>query len=122
MRRKRLYIGCLILFCALLSISIGQAEEQLPFQQVGVVDDIFLNERRIVVNDVNFRFPQSASVYRFQHDVDYSKPEQRKSISAHALKPGMRIGYTATYGQGRHKGHVMQEVWILPKGKFSALE
>ena len=122
MQHKFWYIGCLILSCMLLSVYPGQTEEQLPFQQVGVVDNVFLNERRIVINDVNFRFPQSASVYRFRRNVDYTKPDQRKSISAHALKPGMRIGYTAAYNQGRAKGHVMQEVWILPRGQFSSLE
>ena len=122
MRHKRRYIGCLILCCALLAMSLGQAEEQLPFQQIGVIDDIFLNERRIVVNDVNFQFPRSALVYHFDRNVDYSKDEERKSVSAHALKPGMRVGYTAAYNQGRNKGHAMQEVWILPRGKFSSLE
>ena len=122
MRHKRRYIGCLILCCALLAVSLGQAEEQLPFQQIGVIDSIFFNERRIVLNDVNFQFPKSTSVYHFDRNVDYSKDEERKSVSAYALKPGMRIGYTAAYNQGRNKGHEMREVWILPRGKFSSLE
>ena len=122
MRHKRLYIGCLILCCALLAVSLGQAEEQLPFQQIGVIDSIFFNERRIVINDVNFQFSKNAAVYHFDRNIDYSKDEERKSVSAYALKPGMRIGYTAAYNQGRNKGHEMREVWILPRGNFSSLE
>jgi hypothetical protein len=122
MRHNLLYIGCLILGCTFFAMSPGHAQEQLPFQQIGVLDAIFLDQQRIVIYDTSFHFPQDTPVYRFKHNVDNANPDLRQRISQQALKPGMRLGYTAIYNRGGQNGRMVQEVWILPPGKFSSLE
>jgi len=122
MRHKLLYIGCLVLSFALLAMSPGQEEEPPPFEQIGVINDIFLNQRQIVIYDRVFDFPQDTPVYRYQEKIDNSNPDLRQSVSQHVLKPGMRIGYTALYNRNSGYGRAVQEVWVLPRGKFSSLE
>ena len=122
MRHKLLHIGCLILGFILLAMSPGHAQEPLPFQQIGVLDAIFLDQQRIVIYDTEFNFPHATPVYRFNRNVDNTNPDLRQSVSQQVLKPGMRLGYTAVYNRGGQNRRVIQEVWILPPGKFSSLE
>jgi hypothetical protein len=122
MRHKHLYISCLVLGYTLLSISPGHAQKPLPFHQIGMLDSISLDQQRIVIYDMVFHFPQDTPVYRYHDNIDNSNPDLRQRVSPQDLKPGMKLGYTAVYNRGDRHERVVQEVWILPRRKFSSLE
>ena len=122
MRYRLLYISCFILSCILLTISPGHTQDTLPFQQVGVLDAIFLQQQRIVIYDTSFHLPQDTPVYRFKKNVDNTNPDLRQVVPQQALKPGMRLGYNAIYNQGTQNGRVVQEIWILPPGKLALVD
>src|SRR5688500_7082257 len=104
MQYKLLYIGCLILGYTLSVISTGHTQEPLPFQQIGVLDAIFLQQQHIVIYDTSFSFPKDTPVYHFKQNIDNTNPNLRQSASQQVLKPGMRLGYTAVYNRGAQNG------------------
>jgi hypothetical protein len=122
MRYKYLYISCLIWGYILLSTFPGYTQEELPFHQIGVLDAIFLQQQRIVISDTSFYLPQDTPVYRFKQNVDNTNPDLRQVASQQDLKPGIRVGYTAIYNQGTQNRRMVQEVWILPRGRLSSIE
>jgi hypothetical protein len=122
MRYKYLYISYLIWGYVLLSTFPGHTQGELPFHQIGVLDAIFLQQQRIVIYDTSFDLPQDTPVYRFKKNVDNTNPDLRQVVSQKDLKLGMRLGYTAVYNQGTQNRRVIQEIWILPPGKFASIE
>jgi hypothetical protein len=89
------------------------AETSYPFQRMGVVDDIYPEENRLVINDISYEFSSSTPVYLYHGETDKDQPEKRQQHAHHTLQRGMHIGYTAISGGPTQQQKVV-EVWILP--------
>ena len=93
-----------------------QAEENtLPFQQRGVVDNIYPRQRRVIINDQAYRLAPRTPVYPLTRRNLELPPEKRKRFRVGVLRRGMRIGFT-TEQLGNSRRVRLVEIWILPRG------
>ena len=88
------------------------------FEKIGVLEAISPPQERLVIYDMSYRFPKHTPVYRFDPDVDPTKPHLHPRVPQQTLAPGMRLGFTATYNRSAKYSRVIKEVWILPPGSF----
>jgi hypothetical protein len=122
MRYKDLSIGFLVLIYMLLTLSPAHTQDLPLFQQIGVLNAIYLTQERLVIYDVSYRLPKHAPVYRFDPDVGSTKPNLHPRVQQLTLTPGMRLGYTAAYNRNAKHSRVIKEVWIWPPGSFRSIE
>ena len=115
MQRHILSIACMTLGMLCLICQAVHAESSYPFQRMGVVDDIYLQENRLVINDVSYAFSSSTPVYLYRGETDKDRPEKRQHHTHHTLRRGMYVGFTAVSG-GPTQPQKIVEVWILPPG------
>lgn len=115
MQRQLLYIACMTLVMISLIIPVLHAETSYPFQRMGVVDNIYAAENRLVINDVSYEFSSSTPVYLYGGETDKDQPKQRQHHAHHTLRRGMHVGFTAISG-GPTRQQKLVEVWILPPG------
>jgi hypothetical protein len=99
------------------SLPILQAETPYPFARMGVIDGIYPQENRLVINDVNFRFPPSIPIYLYHGEADNEDPKRDKRPHRHTLHRGMRVGFTAVKNDSQRPAQLV-EVWILPPGSI----
>ena len=119
---KYMPIGCVVLLATLLILSPAQTQDLPPFQQMGVLEAVYLSQERLVIYDVSYHLPKHAPVYRFDPDTDPTQPNPHPRVQQQTLSPGMRLGYTAAYNRQAKHSRVINEVWILPPGSFRSLE
>jgi hypothetical protein len=115
MIRKCSFIACMALVLAFLVLLPVQARAPEPFERTGVIDLIARNEERIVIYDVNYRFPTSTPVYVFIPQGDNDNPEKRKRVAQESLRVGMHVGYTVAERHGSTRHPLITEMWILPQ-------
>ncbi len=93
------------------------------FSRVGVVHSIDAAAGVIVINDVQYRLPQTARVYAYDRNLpDHAAQRagtQLKDVKA--LREGARIGYNVT-GESSGQRGALTEVWLLPPGPIPALQ
>lgn len=99
---------------AFLGFHSVQAENVLPFQQRGIVDDVYPRQRRVVINDQSYRLARGIPVYSLTRRNLERPPEKRKRLGLGALRRGMRIGFT-TERLGNSRRVRLAEIWILPR-------
>ena len=118
MRCKFKFFVCLVIACTFLTIKTVHAQAFNLFKQIGILNQIDLTQGKAIIYDADFRLPQETPVYRFSPGVDNTDPKMRHREDLQALKPGMRVGYTAAYRNDTDQDPMIQEVWILPPGTF----
>ena len=114
MPQKFALCTCLVLGLTLLLLSAVQAQAPEPFARTGVIGAIDQREQRLVISDVNYRFPESAPVYLFKPQGKPDQPEERKRVSQQQLRVGMPIGYTVAEPADPTWHRIVTAVWILP--------
>ena len=114
MQQKLAYIACMALALVFLVLQPVYAQTPEPFQRTGVIEVISLDEGRLVIYDVSYRFPASTPVYIFDPQTDHDNPEKRKRASQQSLRVGMRVGYTVVEDDGSQHHPLLTEAWILP--------
>jgi hypothetical protein len=115
MQRQILYIAGMTLALISLIFPALRAETSYPFQRMGVVDNIYATENRLVINDVSYEFSPSTPVYLYRGETDKDQPKQRQYHAHHTLRRGMHVGFTTISG-GPTQQQKLVEVWILPPG------
>jgi hypothetical protein len=115
MRHKFSLRASLVLGLMLLVQSAVQAQDPEPFARTGVIGAIDWSEQRIVIYDVNYRFPESAPVYIFKPQDHQNPPEEPKRVSQQQLRVGMQVGYTVAEPADPTWHRIVTAVWILPQ-------
>jgi hypothetical protein len=104
----KMYIHKMMLLICAMGLSLPALSAKLPdyypaaFDRVGVIDQIDLDNRVIVVNDKNIRVALDLKVYTVN----------TRFASSQSLQPGMVIGF-GTSGSRAISGAV-SEIWVLP--------
>ena len=111
MPRQILSIACMTLGMVCLIFQVLCAETSYPFQRMGVVDDIYPKENRLVINDVSYDFSSSTPVYLYHGETDKDQSERRQH-HAHQHDPrpandaagahGAGVGYSHAVGRNAH--------------------
>jgi hypothetical protein len=115
MPHKFFSIACMVLAFVFLGLAPVYAQTPEPFERTGVISLMVQNEERIVIYNVNYRFPASTPVYIFKLEGNNDNPEERKRVSQQSLRVGMHVGYTVAERNGSTQHPLITEMWILPQ-------
>jgi hypothetical protein len=105
-------IASVLLGLILFVVPVWSASPELPFQNHGMIDDVFLAQHQVIIFDHTYALPPLTLVYVF--NPAHQDPETARRDSRHqsqqALRKGMYIGFNV---QAAGRRDVITEVWLL---------
>lgn len=95
-------LGLAVLMASALAVS-AEFPAYYPdegFERVGRIDDVLLDESRVVINDMSFALADNVIVHT---PTTYAVPRER-------LRVGIQVGYRLSGSD------TVAEIWMLPRG------